>query len=208
MGRELSLWESRSCFDCHATGVVPGKKLVIEQLAPGINCERCHAGAQQHMADAAQDNFKTLPKSLRHMDSEEVSNFRGQCHRTWDTVIRNHWKEPAFGRFRPYRLGNSKWFIGNDKRISYLACHDPHQPLNYDQTYYDPKCLACHGTARAPASALPTPSLPMYKPCPVAKSNCASCGMPTSSSLAVARSSPITRSASPGPATLTPINSA
>jgi len=178
MGRDLSLWESRSCFDCHATGVVRGKKLVIDQLTPGIECSRCHAGAQPHMADAAQDNFKTLPKSFRRMDTEEISNFCGQCHRTWDTVIRNHWKGPAFVRFQPYRLGNSKCFIGNDKRISCLACHDPHQPARHDQSYYDSKCLACHGTERAPARTSSAPALPMYKPCPVAKSNCSSCHMP------------------------------
>ena len=179
MGRELPLWESRSCFDCHATGVVPGEKLAPEKLTPGLDCERCHEGAGQHRADAAQDNFKTLPKSLRRMDSEEISNFCGQCHRSWDTVVRNHWKGPAFVRFQPYRLANSKCFIGNDKRISCLACHDPHQPVNHDQSYYDAKCLACHGAARPVlAKTSATPPAPMYKPSPVAKSNCVSCHMP------------------------------
>jgi hypothetical protein len=172
MGRELSIWESRSCFNCHATGVVPGEKLVPENLVPGLECERCHSGAQQHMADAARDNFTTLPKSLRRMDAEQVSNFCGQCHRTWDTVVRNHWHGPAFVRFQPYRLANSKCFIGNDKRISCLACHDPHQQLSHDQAFYDAKCLACHSASKTPAAA------PMAKICSVAKSNCVSCHMP------------------------------
>jgi hypothetical protein len=178
MGRALSVWESRSCFNCHATGVVSGEKMVLEKLTPGLDCERCHVGAQQHMADAAQDNFKTLPKSLRRMDSEEISTFCGQCHRSWDTAVRNHWKGPAFVRFQPYRLSNSKCFIGNDKRISCLACHDPHQPVNHDQAYYDAKCLACHGAAHPQAKASSSPPPPMYKACPVAKSNCVSCHMP------------------------------
>ncbi|KAA6463009.1 hypothetical protein DYQ86_06665 [Acidobacteria bacterium AB60] len=178
MGRELSLWESRSCFNCHATGVVPGHQLDPEKLAPGLDCQRCHAGAQQHMADASRNSFATLPPSLRRLDSEEISAFCGQCHRTWDTVVRNHWKGPAFVRFQPYRLGNSKCFIGNDKRISCLACHDPHQQLSHDQAYYDSKCLACH-RAPHPASATSSPpASPAYKPCPVAKSNCVSCHMP------------------------------
>jgi hypothetical protein len=173
MGRELSMWESRSCFNCHATGVVPGEKMVLEKLTPGLECERCHAGSRQHMADAVHDNFKTLPKSLKKMDAEEVSNFCGQCHRTWDTVVRNHWHGPAFVRFQPYRLANSKCFIGNDKRISCLACHDPHQPVNRDQSYYDSKCLSCH-TAPKGAVAASSP----IKVCSVAKSNCVSCHMP------------------------------
>jgi hypothetical protein len=175
MGRELSLWESRSCFNCHATGVVPGEKMVLEKLTPGLDCERCHDGVRQHLADAVQDNFKTLPKSLRRMDGEEVSNFCGQCHRTWDAVVRNHWKGPAFVRFQPYRLGNSKCFIGNDKRISCLACHDPHQPVNHDQSYYDAKCLACHFVAKSTSA---TASSGKIKTCSVAKSNCVTCHMP------------------------------
>ena len=177
MGRELSIWESRSCFNCHATGVVAGEKLVPEKLTPGLDCERCHAGAQQHMADAVHDNFKTLPKSLRRLDSEEISTFCGQCHRTWETVIRNHWKGPAFVRFQPYRLENSKCFIGNDKRISCLACHDPHQPASRNPSDYDQKCLACHASGQAGVKKTSTP-LPIFKPCPVAKSDCASCHMP------------------------------
>ena len=173
MGRELSLWESRSCFNCHATGVVSGENLVPEKLIPGLECVRCHDGAKQHMADAARDNFTTLPKSLKRMDAEEVSNFCGQCHRTWDTVVRNHWHGRAFVRFQPYRLGNSKCFIGNDKRISCLACHDPHQPVNHDQAYYDAKCVACHSASKSPA----TNASPI-KTCSVAKSNCVSCHMP------------------------------
>ncbi len=182
MGRALSVWESRSCFNCHATGVAPGEKLVLEKLTPGLDCERCHAGAQQHMADAAHDNFTTLPKSLKRMDAEQVSNFCGQCHRTWDNVMRNHWRGPAFVRFQPYRLANSKCFIGNDKRISCLACHDPHQPVNHDQTNYDSKCLACHSATHAASkgtgAAIAEASAPSVKTCPVGKTNCVSCHMP------------------------------
>ena len=172
MGRELSVWESRSCFNCHATGIVAGEKMVLEKLTPGLDCERCHEGAQKHMADASHDNYSTLPKSLKRQDAEEVSNFCGQCHRNWDTVVRNHWHGPAFVRFQPYRLSNSKCFIGNDKRISCLACHDPHQPVSHDEAYYDSKCLACHSAAKAAAAAS------MAKVCAVAKSNCATCHMP------------------------------
>ena len=174
MGRELTPGESHDCFNCHATGVVLGQKLAPEKLTPGLDCERCHAGARKHMSDAAQDNFKTVPKSLRRMDAEEISNFCGQCHRTWDTVVRNHWRGPAFVRFQPYRLANSKCFIGNDKRISCLACHDPHQPVNHDQTYYDSKCLACHSDTKGTHGA----SLSETKVCNVAKNKCTTCHMP------------------------------
>lgn len=172
MGRQLPIWETRTCFNCHGSGVIAGEKLKPAKVTPGLDCERCHAGAQQHMADAAQNNFKTLPKSLNRLDSEQISDFCGQCHRTWDTVMHNKWRGPAFVRFQPYRLENSKCFIGNDPRISCLACHNPHQPVNHNVAYYDAKCLACHAETKTASSH------PAAKTCSVAKSNCTSCHMP------------------------------
>ena len=113
-----------------------------------------------------------MPKSLKHLNAEEISSFCGQCHRTFDTVMRNRWHGPAFVRFQPYRMALSKCFVGNDPRISCVACHNPHQPLNHDAAYYDGKCLACHSEAKGSATA------PMAKVCPAAKNNCTSCHMP------------------------------
>jgi hypothetical protein len=171
MGRRLPPWESRSCFNCHATDAIAGDKLTLEKLRPGLDCERCHVGAQQHMADAENDNFKTLPKSFKRMDAESISNFCGQCHRSWDDVVRNHWHGQAFVRFQPYRLQNSKCFSGNDPRISCLACHNPHQPANRNDVSYDSKCLACHSEAKASHAST-------AKVCTVSKNNCVSCHMP------------------------------
>ena len=180
MGRELPIWETRTCFNCHASGALENGDLTLKKLTAGLNCERCHEGAQQHMTDALQDNFKTVPPHLRRMTAQETSNFCGQCHRTWDTVVRNHWHGPAFVRFQPYRLQNSRCFIANDRRISCTACHDPHQQVNHDAAFYDTKCLACHGEAKPTAvrASLTEPAQPMFKQCPVAKSNCVTCHMP------------------------------
>ncbi|HEU5457889.1 MAG TPA: multiheme c-type cytochrome [Terracidiphilus sp.] len=172
MGRKLSVWEARSCFDCHATHAVDGTKLTLNALSPGVGCERCHVGALKHQADAEHDDFRTLPRALKKLDSESLANFCGQCHRTWDVVVRNHWHGPAFVRFQPYRLELSKCFIGNDSRIGCLACHNPHQEVRHDEAFYDSKCMACHGPAPAHASQV------MYKACPVSTTKCISCHMP------------------------------
>jgi len=179
MGREISLWEGLSCFNCHASNATEGTKLTLDKLTVGVNCERCHDGALQHMADAANDNFKTLPKPLRRMSSGEVSNFCGRCHRTWETVVRNRWKGPAFVRFQPYRLQISRCFAADDARISCISCHNPHQPVSQDQAFYDKKCLACHGEAKpAVKTVAASAALPMAKACPVAKEKCSTCHMP------------------------------
>ena len=172
MGRRLTIWEVVQCFSCHASGATSGVKLTLDKTRPGLECERCHVGSELHLTDAAAGNFATLPKPLKKMSAQDSANFCGQCHRTWDTVMRNNWKGPVDVRFQPYRLENSRCFIGNDSRISCLACHDPHQPVNHDDTFYDSKCLACHAAAAVAVATVPT------KTCPVAKAKCASCHMP------------------------------
>jgi hypothetical protein len=112
-----------------------------------------------------------------------MSNFCGQCHRTWEVVVRGPWRGEVNVRFQPYRLANSRCFDGADPRISCVACHDPHQPLNRDLSFYDAKCLACHApeSVSAPhAVSAAKPALPANgaKPCPVAKDKCVSCHMP------------------------------
>jgi hypothetical protein len=172
MGRQLPTGEIHACFSCHASNVTFGEAMVPTKLSPGIDCERCHSGSLTHMVDAEHDNFKTIPASLKHLNAEQVSDLCGQCHRTFDGAMRNHWRGSAFVRFQPYRLALSKCFIGSDPRISCLACHDPHQPANRNIAFYDAKCLACHARGK-PASAGITPKL-----CPIAKQNCTTCHMP------------------------------
>ena len=172
MGRKLSTWEVLQCFNCHATNATAGAKLTLDKLSPGLGCERCHVGAEQHRSDAKRDNFTTLPKPLKTMDAQDAANFCGQCHRTWDTVMRNGWKGTVDVRFQPYRLENSKCFTGTDQRISCLACHNPHQPVNHDVAVYDAKCLACHARAKTAAASS------LIKGCPVAKANFVGCHMP------------------------------
>jgi hypothetical protein len=187
IGRRTSHAELLKCFNCHSTDATEGAKLTLDKLRPGLSCERCHEGADQHMADAIHNNFTSLPRSLKAMNAEDAANFCGQCHRTWDTAIRNHWHGPADVRFQPYRLMNSQCFLGSDPRISCIACHDPHKPVDTNVASYDSKCLACHGATKssAPASSQPAADAHLQaahvqaaKTCPVATSNCASCHMP------------------------------
>jgi len=180
IGRELPVWEMRNCFTCHATGYHPDEKLDGQKLTPGLNCERCHEGAVEHMADAERKDLTSLPDTLDEMNAGVTSNFCGRCHRTWDRVVREGWHGPPTVRFQPYRIAISRCFDAKDKRISCLACHNPHQEASQSLSFYDSKCLACHSganTARSsPASAAPSAEAP--KTCPVAKENCVSCHMP------------------------------
>jgi len=176
VGRKLPPNEPKACFGCHTTGAVIDGELNLSSFDPGVTCEHCHVGATSHLLSAAQgDAMKTAPPDLEKLTSEDLSNFCGQCHRSWEAVIRSPWRGEINVRFQPYRLANSKCFSGTDPRISCIACHDPHRELVADTAAYDGKCLACHVTKNDSVAA----SKPkVTKACPVATNNCASCHMP------------------------------
>jgi hypothetical protein len=165
MGRETSAEETLVCFGCHATGAVTQGKLTLDTLKPGVACEHCHVGADAHMTAIAQGKASAVPRKLGEMAAEDMSTFCGQCHRTWDFIVRaREWGEVNV-RFAPYRLANSQCFLGDDKRIRCTACHNPHASLSKDGASYDQACLACHASAPR-------------KLCPVAKKDCVICHMP------------------------------
>ncbi len=180
VGREMELRETKVCFGCHASNAVNSGKMTFESLRAGVTCEHCHAGTNTHLTDALNSDFSTAPPDLRKWPSEDISNFCGQCHRSWETVVRNHWRGQLTVRFQPYRLANSKCFDGADPRIGCIACHDPHQDVVHKDSSYDPQCLACHSASLTPsASSGSTSKLPTHaKICKVAKSECVSCHMP------------------------------
>ncbi len=181
LGRELSERDAKACFGCHSTGAVSGDRLQLNALKPGVTCQHCHTSASAHLQAIAHGKLDSVPKKLGRMSAEDISNFCGQCHRSWETVVRNGWRGEINVRFQPYRLAISKCFDGADPRISCIACHDPHQEVVRRSVSYDTKCFACHSQRprmpKASTSELAKRS-ETAKSCPVAKENCANCHMP------------------------------
>jgi hypothetical protein len=171
MGRENDEHAMVACFNCHSTGGVSQGKLTLESLEPGVKCEHCHAGAEAHLRGLEAGKPAPVPKKLGDMAAEDMSNFCGQCHRTWESIVGERLFGPRNVRFQPYRLANSKCFLGNDPRIRCTACHNPHEKLVRDDSRYDAACRACHAQGQ-PVAAAPA------KTCPVADKNCVSCHMP------------------------------
>jgi hypothetical protein len=100
-----------------------------------------------------------------------MSDFCGQCHRTWSQIAAGGPRGIQNVRFQPYRLANSKCYDATDRRIRCTACHDPHRDLETSAGAYDAKCAACHSAAarRTKASA---------RLCRVGVRDCATCHMP------------------------------
>ena len=167
-GLLMSHDEKLQCFSCHATNAVEDKELTLNRLIPGVQCERCHGSTEYHLEGIQKGDAKLAHmKNLRALNSEETSNFCGQCHRTWEEIAASGRLGVLSVRFQPYRLTNSKCYDTDDKRISCTACHDPHQEINRVDASYDRKCFACHNGDKLSARA-----------CKTATSNCVSCHMP------------------------------
>jgi Cytochrome c3 len=168
-GQVMNSSDKLRCFGCHSTNAVSGNKLTLDTLIPGVQCERCHEPSEAHVSAMKRGNANSAPpmKRLEKLSTEELLNFCGQCHRTWEDIASSGTLGVNNVRFQPYRLTNSRCYDSEDGRISCVACHDPHREINRTDASYDAKCQACHAGGK-----------PAAKACPTATANCVSCHMP------------------------------
>lgn len=169
-GRLMSTDETMHCFSCHATGASTGKQLQLDKLEPGITCEGCHGPGADHIkaSKAGEPSAHKIFNPGKMSADDLTQDFCASCHRGAEDLI----GLPRQGglnnvRFQPYRIFNSKCY-SDDKKISCVACHDVHQPLQQDSKYYDAKCAACHTKVEAATNKL----------CKVGTKDCATCHMP------------------------------
>lgn len=175
-GRRTSTEESRDCFSCHATAAVRDGQLQADRLMPGITCEGCHGPGADHVAAIKTGNLKSLHIfNPGHLNTQDLSDFCGSCHRSWQQVEMMNLKGIQDVRFQPYRLENSRCFDATDPRIRCLACHNPHHEVRTDAAFYDSKCLACH---RNRGESLKLSIARTAPACPVSQKNCVTCHMP------------------------------
>lgn len=175
-GHKQSAEDARDCFACHSTAAVQVDQLHVERLMPGITCEGCHGPGAAHVEAVKARSLQALhifnPGKL---STQDLSDFCGSCHRSWQQVEMMHVTGVQNVRFQPYRLELSRCFDATDRRISCLACHDPHHEVRTDAAFYDSKCLACHrggGKSFKLSAARTAPA------CPVSQKNCVTCHMP------------------------------
>jgi hypothetical protein len=163
-GRQMSPKDAAACFGCHSDGGARGARLTLDTIVPGVQCESCHPGAVRHEAGVRSGDAKAAIARLGALGAEEISELCGRCHRTWSDIATNGPRGVENVRFQGYRLTNSKCYNVSDRRISCVACHNPHREIERTSAAYDSKCTACHGrTART---------------CSTGKRDCAGCHMP------------------------------
>ena len=166
----------KRCFGCHTTASMVSRNVDPENATPGIGCEACHGPSARHIvAMERKDDSVPAPFNPAYLAPVESVDFCGACHRTpADVSVQESGRIGLRGvRYPAYRLERSFcWGKSGDARITCIACHDPHKPLEKDLASYDSKCLQCHATAGHRATANQAAA------CAVASKNCASCHMP------------------------------
>jgi hypothetical protein len=172
-GRVLEPNEVVSCFSCHSNGATGGQKLELDKLVHGVRCESCHGSGVAHLAavKAGEPGYKTIFNPGRLSGDQQSQQFCASCHRGNGDFSSLQKMGINNVRFQPYRIFYSKCY-SDDRNIRCTACHNPHQPLIEDPSYYDSRCLACHTLKGQQAAADSAPS------CPVANKDCVTCHMP------------------------------
>lgn len=172
IGRPMSRDDVRGCFGCHTTFSSKGAELQLAKALPGVSCEACHGPAGGHPEAVTRKNSRDRGVfNPGRLGTEELSNFCGSCHRSWEAVMLAGIRGVANVRFQPYRLTNSKCYDAADPRIRCITCHDPHVPRRTEARSYDKACLACHASAGGARAG-------KQKACPKARQECSSCHMP------------------------------
>jgi Cytochrome c554 and c-prime len=181
MYRPVETSEIRRCFACHTTAPNIANQFDEKNLIPGVTCEACHGPGAKHVAAMQAAKVANMQPSAEgtifnaaQLAPADSVDFCGSCHATWWDVKLSGVKGVSNAKSQPYRLEGSKCWGKGDQRLTCVACHDPHQPLQTDTTAYDANCLSCH---LATVSEKKTADHPGAA-CPLSTKNCASCHMP------------------------------
>jgi len=151
LGLKQSPHDLGTCLGCHATSVSRN----LTPLVPGIQCERCHPGAERHAAG------KGMPLNPGKLKPAAQVQFCGACHRIKPSVDDSALENI---RFQPLRLMKSRCFASG--RLACTTCHAAHEDARRNNPdYYNSRCRTCHTASATHADVR-------------AQGNCIGCHMP------------------------------
>jgi hypothetical protein len=176
--RPVDAAEIGRCFGCHTRASTIGEHFDEQNLMLGVTCEACHGPGGNHVVaqqvalatngEAARGTIFN-PAKLIPVDSVD---FCGACHGTWWDVKLSGAKGVTTAKSQPYRLQGSKCWGKGDARLTCVACHNPHAPLQTDAAAYDSVCMSCHVANGEKHTATRAGAA-----CPVGTKDCVSCHM-------------------------------
>jgi hypothetical protein len=131
--------KARRCFGCHSSYLaIDDGRLRLEDVETGVNCQRCHGLRGEHVASDGEihDDFWQTASPV------EAVNRCAECHRRPEETGADEIR-PDLARFQPVGLIQSKCFTVSQK-LTCTTCHDPHRPLEAQDSLGDWQCLQCH----------------------------------------------------------------
>jgi len=127
LGLKENAADLESCIGCHSSASAPA-------LVPGVQCQRCHSGAEEHARGKGQVS------NPGKMTPLEQVRFCGNCHRVQPPVDDAQLENV---RFQPLRLMKSRCFTSG--RLVCTTCHAAHEDARRnDPGFYNAKCQQCH----------------------------------------------------------------
>ena len=195
------------CLECHAsfvdktmeqTGALKvSENLDAKSMVYGIDCERCHGPAAQHVAfhlDSPEVKKAKYIVLYQNLTRKQKNDACAICHSGNDVEV-----ERSTFAFKPgdkledyYRnsratfatpeldvhgnqmqlLAKSKCFI-QSKDMTCNSCHNTHEELKGNLSIYSQRCMSCHQTQKHSVETLKKG---------FTKSNCIDCHMPKETS--------------------------
>jgi hypothetical protein len=166
LGRPLTPDMLRSCLHCHTTtyraALDPARS---EARDRGIGCERCHGPGGNHLRAVAARFPDPAIAQPRLASAEQRIALCGQCHRApvptgmqQPSIMASVAAGPLLIRFQMNSLVLSRCVTESRGTFDCMNCHSPHRDAESSPTFYECKCLSCHGaTPTGPPLGHPAP---------------------------------------------------
>ena len=187
LGMKQSEDSLKDCLNCHTTDFhATLAREGPQALDRGIGCERCHGPGGNHLAAVASGFPDPAIGRPRLGSPAAVTTLCGQCHGVGIRKVPPN-DDTFLVRFQATTLPRSRCVTATGDAIGCTTCHDPHEDAETSPSFYEAKCLACHGpdTARslAPKDGTRRAFLPegaRRVACPVdSEQGCIACHMPS-----------------------------
>ncbi|RTL60825.1 MAG: hypothetical protein EKK37_01335 [Sphingobacteriales bacterium] len=197
------------CLECHATFIskisppeAPREDFDKKTIIYGVDCERCHGPAAQHVNYQTQHPKDSTAKFIINpakFARQQSLDLCALCHGgslqktkpsfsfvagdklsdffTWDTTVQSAANIDVHGN----QLGLLKFsqcFIQNNS-LTCTSCHNPHQNQKNELTVFSQKCMGCHNKEHNNFCTVKVDEK-------ILQNNCIDCHMPKQASTAIA----------------------
>ncbi|MEO7768813.1 MAG: multiheme c-type cytochrome [Ferruginibacter sp.] len=198
------------CLECHSTFVkiVPTQKKDPENFDPaqiiyGVDCEKCHGPAAEHVAFQSQNpTIKTAQYILNpaRLSRQQNLDLCASCHGgrldktrpsfeftvgdtlskffSLDTTSPNPTNIDVHGN--QYGLLRSSKCFRQSQTLTCNTCHNTHETEKGNTALFSNRCMGCHSAGHEKVCAMTSTIGPAIK------SNCIDCHMPLKPSRAIA----------------------